>query len=149
MTSAARPLESFRLWLEGDSGGLAAPDDCYRALISDWRPMAKTHGLNSRRHPMARSRTAKNDRFRAATALQNARWPRQLPWPRAILLLTLVCPRGVLDDDNLAGMGKSLRDACAKYFGVEDGPSGPIRWRYRWERGDRDGVRLELWEDRS
>lgn len=149
MSPAARPLESFRLWLDGGDQELRPPAEAYRALITDWRPMAKTHGLNSRRHFGQRSAQAKQDRFRAAVALQNARWPRQLPWPRAILLLTLVCQRGVIDDDNLAGMGKSLRDAIARYFGVKDGPRGPIRWRYRFERGDRDGVRLELWEDRS
>lgn len=148
MSSTARPLESFRLWLDG-SEGLVVPSDCYRAIIMDWRPMAKTHGPNSRRHFGQRAAQAKSDRFRAATALQNAHWPRQLPWPRAILLLTLVCPRGVLDDDNLAGMGKSLRDSIARYFGVKDGPRGPIRWRYRSERGARDGVRLELWEDKG
>lgn len=149
MASTARPLEEFRLWLEGDSGGLVAPDDCYRALIEDWRPTSKTHGPNSRRSTFARARQAKMDRFRAATVLQNARWPRQLPWPRAILLITLVAQRGLMDDDNLAGVGKSLRDACARYFALKDGPRGPIRWRYKFERGQRDGVRLELWEDRS
>lgn len=145
---AARPLESFRLWLEGDDQ-LRPPGECYRALIADRRPRAKTHGQNARLHWAQRSKQAKLDRFLTATTLQNARWPRQLPWPRAVLLITLVCKRGLPDSDALAGMGKSIRDAAAKYLGHADSPRGPITWRYRWERGDRDGVRLELWEDRG
>ena len=33
-----------------------------------------------------------------------------------------------LDSDNLAGAFKAVRDEIAAFFGVSDGPKGPIRW---------------------
>ena len=40
-----------------------------------------------------------------------------------------VSPR-FLDDDNLAGAFKAVRDGIAKELGVSDAPGGPVEWRY-------------------
>jgi len=50
----------------------------------------------------------------------------------------------ILDDDNLAGSAKQLRDAVAQYHGVGDGLDGPIRWEYRQEKRAYDGLRIRL-----
>ena len=43
-----------------------------------------------------------------------------------------------LDDDNLAGAFKAIRDEVAKYFGVGDGPKGPIKWKYAQKKVAKD-----------
>jgi hypothetical protein len=43
--------------------------------------------------------------------------------------------RGVLDDDNLAGSFKNVRDSVASCLGVNDGNRSRIRFRYRQRRG--------------
>lgn len=42
--------------------------------------------------------------------------------------------RGLLDDDGLAIAGKGVRDALAAALGVDDGPTGPVAWRYAQRR---------------
>jgi hypothetical protein len=49
-----------------------------------------------------------------------------------------------LDDDNLAGCAKQLRDAVALYHGVGDGSEDPIRWVCRQEARAFDGVKVRL-----
>ncbi len=57
------------------------------------------------------------------------------PIPKALLVtLTRVAPR-MLDDDNLQGACKGVRDAVAKLLGVGDGPAGPLAWGYAQARG--------------
>lgn len=119
----------------------------YSAVIEGWRPTAKTHGQNARRHWGERAKTARQDRFRAVAALHRAQWPRVLPWPRAVLWITLEMRRGkLMDDDNVTGVGKSIRDGIANYFDCTDAPDGPITWRYRAIRGSADRVVLTLEE---
>lgn len=42
----------------------------------------------------------------------------------------------LLDDDNIAFACSHLRDIVARTFGVDDGPSGPIAWRYTQRLGE-------------
>ncbi len=42
----------------------------------------------------------------------------------------------LLDQDNLAGSLKGVIDAVARFFGVDDGPKGPIAWKYDQRLGD-------------
>lgn len=53
-----------------------------------------------------------------------------------------------LDDDNLAGAFKAVRDAVAHHLGVDDGPRGPITWAYTQEAHRRHrltpGIRIEI-----
>ncbi len=48
--------------------------------------------------------------------------------------LTRVGPR-LLDEDNLASAFKHIRDGIAWACCVDDGPTGPITWRYEQRKG--------------
>lgn len=50
----------------------------------------------------------------------------------------------LLDSDNLAGAFKKLRDTLAAWFGVDDGPDGPIDWRYSQRKGRERGIEVEF-----
>ncbi len=57
---------------------------------------------------------------------------------------------GELDDDNAVGALKAVRDAIARWFGVDDGPKGPITWRYGQRKRRVPGVEIVLeWEPAS
>lgn len=61
----------------------------------------------------------------------------------AKVTLTRLASRA-LDDDNNVGAMKAIRDAVARWFGVDDGPKGPIRWAYAQEKRRVPGVRIHL-----
>lgn len=61
-----------------------------------------------------------------------------LPSPPVVVTMTRIAPRE-LDDDNLAGAFKSLRDETAKALGCGDSVRDPIQWRYA-QRRDKPGV---------
>ncbi len=54
--------------------------------------------------------------------------------------------RGLCDDDGLAISAKGVRDAVAAALGVDDGPTGPVTWRYgqRRAKGYAVEVRVEV-----
>lgn len=58
---------------------------------------------------------------------------------------TRIAPRK-LDDDNLAGSMKALRDAVAVLLGRDDAPGCGIEWRYAQEKGAKGeyAVRVEV-----
>ena len=60
-------------------------------------------------------------------------------------LLTRVAPSNGLDDDNLAGALKNVRDAVAKWLGVDDRDRMTVRYRYSQVRGPW-AVRIEFGE---
>ncbi len=84
---------------------------------------------NERVHWSKRSRLSRLQRqgayleTRAAMPIKD---PMKLP---VTVTMTRVSVRRI-DDDNLAGAFKSIRDGIADAFGVDDSPSGPITWRY-------------------
>lgn len=51
-----------------------------------------------------------------------------------------------LDDDNLRGAFKAIRDQVATWLGCDDGPKGPVAWAYAQEqrRGPLSRVRIEI-----
>lgn len=88
-------------------------------------PIKTVTGLNSREH--WRTRAARVKAERAAVALI----VKPVPHPcivRMVRLSTRLC-----DDDNLQGALKAVRDEIARISGVDDGPTGPIRWVYAQE----------------
>lgn len=108
---------------------------------------------NMREHHHTKAARAKKQR-EAVTAKLLEQWgdgAKVLPVyaaPHVQVTLTRLASRD-LDDDNLAGAFKAVRDAIAKWFGVDDGPKGPCRWRYAQERrtGPQKklgGVRIEI-----
>lgn len=55
-----------------------------------------------------------------------------------------------MDDDNLRGALKAVRDAVAKWLGADDGPSSPIWWGYSQATCPRKNARVEItitWEE--
>lgn len=51
---------------------------------------------------------------------------------------------GLMDDDNLPPTAKWVRDTVALFLGQEDGPTGPIDWKYAQEPGNLWGTRITL-----
>lgn len=91
--------------------------------------------LNARVHWTKRAARAKKERAIVAVALRCHHRPTLEPTcPPTTCTLVRVAPRA-LDDDNLAGAFKSIRDEVAAFFGVDDGPKGPIAWRYEQRKG--------------
>lgn len=106
--------------------------------------------LNARVHWTKRAARAKKERAIVAVALRCHHRPTLEPTcPPTTCTLARIAPR-MLDDDNLAGAFKSIRDEVAAFFGVDDGPKGPIKWRYeqRREAPRQYGVEIRLtWGD--
>lgn len=57
--------------------------------------------------------------------------------------LTRIAPSGGLDDDNLRGALKAVRDGVADAFGLDD-RDGRIAWAYEQQRGKEYGVRITM-----
>lgn len=109
-------------------------------------PMRLGAALNARVHWTARAKRAKTERAIVGAALRHGcpGWPTP-----STCTLVRVAPRA-LDDDNLAGAFKSIRDEVAYFWGVDDGPKGPIAWRYGQRKGasKQYGIEINLeWRD--
>ena len=104
-------------------------------------PMRTVPGMNVREHPMARKRRVKAEKKCVAWELVRV----EKPAVPCSCLLTRVAPSNGLDDDNLAGALKSVRDAVAAWIGVDDGLRDVVRYRYSQMRGPW-GVRIEFGE---
>lgn len=105
-------------------------------------PIRTVPGMNVREHWRARSRRVKAEREATAFALIAHRADKpQLP---ATVKLTRVGPSNGLDDDNLAGALKGIRDQVAQWLGVDDRKSEVVRYRYAQERAKDWGVRVEF-----
>lgn len=100
-------------------------------------PLKTGTGLNSREFWAARAKRVKRERdATAAVMLDRAiRSAIQGVGPPFIVNLMRVKPRGtLLDDDNLRGSLKAVRDAVAKQLGVDDG-SALITFSYGQSKG--------------
>lgn len=110
-------------------------------------PMRLGAALNARVHWTARAKRAKTERAVVRAAMVCNRIFGQ-PAPSTCTLVR-IAPRA-LDDDNLAGAFKSIRDEVAAFFEVDDGPKGPIAWRYEQRKGapKQYGIEISLqWEE--
>ncbi|KAF1005456.1 MAG: hypothetical protein GAK28_03208 [Luteibacter sp.] len=102
-------------------------------------------GQNAREHYLARARRTKRERQAAHWLLLDAKRP-ALP---VTVRLVRVAPRA-LDDDNLSGVFKGIRDGVADAYGIADNDKALIRFACDQERGPPHtyGVRIEV-ESRS
>src|SRR5690242_6717148 len=105
-------------------------------------PIKTRSTSNLREHPMARYR--RTDSQKAAT---RRRCPEWTAGPLLVVRLTRVAPRK-LDDDNVRGALKSVRDAVASSLRVDDA-SPLVRWEYTQEKGSTPLVRVEVWPPHS
>lgn len=102
-------------------------------------PIKTGAGLNDRMHWRQRSRLVKSQRSAACLALKT----KLRPFPAVITLTRLSA--GELDDDNLQGALKAVRDGVADAYQLPDNDSR-LRWRYAQQRCKRGafGVRVEI-----
>jgi hypothetical protein len=111
-------------------------------------PLKLGAALNARVHWTARAKRAKTERAIVGAALRHH--PFAADSAPSTCTLTRIAPRA-LDDDNLAGAFKSIRDEVAAFFGVDDGPKGPIAWHYGQRKGapKQCGIEINLeWTDK-
>lgn len=102
-------------------------------------PLKTGRGQNDREHWRTRHRRVEHEKDAIAWMLVKHQRPRV---PCSVLLVR-VAPSNGLDDDNLAGALKSVRDAVAQWLGVDDKDRMTVRYRYAQERGPW-GVRIEF-----
>lgn len=94
-------------------------------------PLRTSSGLNAREHFAVRAKRVRKEREAVAWVLMSARKP-AVP---CSVLLTRVAPSSGLDDDNLAGALKGVRDEVARWLGVDDRDRMTVRYRYSQRRG--------------
>lgn len=92
---------------------------------------------------------AKRERGVVALVLRSAGLRELAPAERAVVTLvrTQVPRSRGLDDDNLRGALKAVRDEVAKALGVDD-KEPRVTWRYAETRGSEHGVRIVIEGDR-
>jgi len=95
--------------------------------------------LNQRVHWSVRAKSAKQQREAAFYVVKKFELP--LPILPLMVRITRIGPRA-LDDDNLAGSCKSIRDGIAQRLGIDDG-SEAIAWRYAQRKGPY-GIEIEF-----
>lgn len=103
--------------------------------------------LNESEHWIKRHKRTRVQQQATAAALADSGFdPEALLQPGRVVTLIRIA-RGVLDEgDNLASSLKHVRDAVARWFGVDDGPKGPFKWAYAQEhtRSPLGKVRIEV-----
>lgn len=99
-------------------------------------PIETKSTSNLREHHMARARRVKHER--GAVTLRMPRWEGP---PLLVVRLTRVAPRR-LDDDNLRGALKAVRDAVAARLRIDDA-SPLVSWDYAQEKGEAS-VRVDI-----
>lgn len=102
---------------------------------------------NQREHWHARHRRTKPQRLAARLHVQQLIGSAP-NWKPARVHLTRLAPR-TLDDDNLAGALKAVRDGVADAFGCDDSARSGIEWTRGQEKHalpKHYAVRIEVWE---
>jgi uracil-DNA glycosylase len=94
-------------------------------------PIRTVSAPNVREHHMARARRVKSERW-AVGMMLNAHKPP--PMPVLVLLGRVARSHVPLDDDNLRGALKAVRDEVARWLGVDDGDARVV-WRYAQKTG--------------
>lgn len=107
-------------------------------MISFDVPLKTVSALNRREHWAARSKRVKRER--TLTALAGAK-AKRLVKPVFLVRLIRVSPRE-LDDDNVRGALKGVRDQVATMLRLDDA-SPLVRWEYEQAPGE-PGVLVEL-----
>lgn len=92
-------------------------------------PLRLKSSLNQREHWAKKARRTKAERDTVRWLLGNKPRP-ALP---CTVLMTRIAPRK-LDDDNLRGAFKAVRDQVAAWLGVDDADPR-VTWAYAQERG--------------
>lgn len=107
-------------------------------------PVKTVSTLNLREHWAQRARRAKTHRSAAFAMTSTRAAAMALP---VTVTLTRFAPSNGLDDDNLRGALKSVRDGIADAFQLDD-RDPRIVWRYAQQRGKPYGVLIEMESDK-
>lgn len=113
-------------------------------------PLRLLNGLNTREHPLARARRAKEQRMVTGMAcyglLRSFRTAlgRHTEGLDVLVCITRAGPRR-LDSDNLAASAKACRDGVADALGVDDADPR-VQWHYAQAKAKHYGVRVEVAE---
>lgn len=102
-------------------------------------PIRTISALNAREHHHARANRVRGEREATTWILRAFRRP---PIPCSVRL-TRVAPSNGLDDDNLTGALKGVRDQVAEWLGVDDRQIDRVRYVYEQRRGPW-GVTIEF-----
>lgn len=93
-------------------------------------PVRAVSVANVRENWRKRAARAKQHRWAAGMAMLQIKPKPQVP---CVVLLTRIAPRE-LDDDNLRGALKAVRDGVADWLGIDDRDKR-VRWDYAQARG--------------
>lgn len=102
-------------------------------MISVSLPIKLVSEANAHEFWRVRQRRAKTQRFIAAAALRVQCAGLLGEAGAAVVTITRIAPRS-LDDDNLAGSAKHVRDGVADALGIND-RDPRVQWRVAQERG--------------
>jgi len=109
-------------------------------------PLKIESNANLREHWAARMKRTRNQRLAAAYAVAVSKdW--KLPDGKFTVRLVRI-GRRLLDDDNLCGGFKAIRDGVADGLGMKDNDPR-IKWTYAQETGKEYSCRIELLATRS
>ena len=108
-------------------GGLKTAD----LLVCVLLPVRIQSETNLRGHWMKKARRVKKHRSVACTMMKNA--SKSPPKPPCVITLTRIAPR-TLDDDNLSGGFKAVRDGVADWLRIDDGDKR-LTWKYDQRKG--------------
>ena len=139
-------------WLGGASLGVVGHGDAMHGegfLIRISVPVRTQSELNTRGHWASRAQRFKKHRVAVRWAWRNAGVGESPKLPICVTLVR-IAPRR-MDDDNLAGSMKAVRDEVAACLGIDDGDPG-VTWVYQQEKGLGPGryeVVIQVEEDRD
>src|SRR6185436_4957424 len=102
-------------------------------------PLRTAPGINAREHFHVKAKRVRKEREAVALVLG----PRVKPHVPCSALLTRIAPSSGLDDDNLIGALKGVRDQVAQWLGVDDRKTLQVKYRYAQRRGPW-GVTIEF-----
>jgi len=98
-------------------------------------PITTVSESNRRDHWRVKAKRAKAQRQMAAMLVPRCCLP-------CVVTLTRISPR-MLDDDNLRGALKHVRDGVADRLGIDD-RDPRVEWRYAQRKGKQKAVEVEL-----
>lgn len=93
----------------------------------------KTKGLNAREHFHAKAKRVKAERAATRAAPEAPLLP-MASGEHAVVEFTRFYAGRFMDDDNLPGACKAMRDEVADMLGIDDAPDAPAGWIYRQEK---------------
>ena len=114
---------------------MGSADDFAGCVVAVVIPLRTVSAANIREHWTKKYRRRKSERLAVAAYLGRDLAPLRT-WTGPIVVTLRRYGKRALDDDNLAGSFKSIRDEVATCLGRDDGPNSGIRWVYEQTRGD-------------